>query len=299
MFSKRHSFVQGRSVELVFCRYRKMLIWNDKTLAHVLDAVSAYSGMKFYGNKCGELSHAKTVQKGQSEKLFLGIVLYECKYFSVHASSYHLCQLDNPLDITAGSHSISPTSLHATFWDMRFTVCPYQHVTHSFLACDERSACWAQGVVSFSSERATWDLPSPLSCPVPGMTSLPPSYACVTGSSRVPYTFVCDHRQDCGDNSDEEFCQFAACRAERPLQCGNIKQVVRESAELKAGIFSECKIMGSNTVGFPPTFVLWRYMLVFWDVKVDLLSKKHSTVNNDFIRFHVFVTRLLRWDTNG
>ena len=195
-------------------------------MAHILEAVSAYVNSKSYDTKCGQLDSVYPKQTG----LFRGVVLLRCTFMKIHASSYHLCQLDDPLNRTLALESSVPmpsTVLYPHKWDSRFTICPSRHAIHSFLACDKRTTCWAQGVASFSSERATWDLPSPLSCPVPGMTSLPPSYRCVAETTRVPYTFVCDHRQDCGDNSDEEFCQFAACRAERPLQCGNIKQVAR------------------------------------------------------------------------
>ncbi|KAL8560512.1 hypothetical protein ACOMHN_023785 [Nucella lapillus] len=85
--------------------------------------------------------------------------------------------------------------------------------------------CWAQTQAQYGSDRSSWGIPTLASCPVPEMTSLPPSYQCLTGSSFVEYTFVCDHRQDCSDNSDESFCSFPPCQGHTPQQCRGSKQV--------------------------------------------------------------------------
>ena len=215
-------------------RYRKSLVWADSTLAHVLHTVHGVNTRYHisYDNKCGLLSyHPSSVTHGQYKRgassWFHGIILVDCIHDK--RTKNFLCQFDDPTNRTARLEITSPMSevLSSTKrWDSNYTACPSRHVTHSFLACDERSVCWAHDTASFSSERDSWDLPSYLSCPVPGVTSLPPSFACVKGSSRVPYTFVCDYRKDCEDDSDEDFCQFAACPTKRPLQCGNIRQVV-------------------------------------------------------------------------
>ena len=39
----------------------------------------------------------------------------------------------------------------------------------------------------------------------------PPSFQCQSETQRVPYSLVCDHRQDCLDGSDETFCTFLPC----------------------------------------------------------------------------------------
>ncbi|XP_070206294.1 G-protein coupled receptor GRL101-like [Littorina saxatilis] len=51
-----------------------------------------------------------------------------------------------------------------------------------------------------------------------------------TGSQRVPYSLVCDHRQQCADSSDETFCVFAPCSGSDPLQCATSNQCVPQSA---------------------------------------------------------------------
>ena len=96
------------------------------------------------------------------------------------------------------------------FWlnNSSFSTCPDAHVTHTFLACDVESACWA---LDFSTS---------VSCPAP-LTPLPPSFTCNNGVQHVPYTLVCDHRSDCSDRSDERFCSFAPCDVTSQFQCRN------------------------------------------------------------------------------
>ncbi|PVD34542.1 hypothetical protein C0Q70_05817 [Pomacea canaliculata] len=38
-----------------------------------------------------------------------------------------------------------------------------------------------------------------------------PNFACIDGIRTLPFTLVCDHRYDCLDNSDEEFCVHRQC----------------------------------------------------------------------------------------
>ena len=102
--------------------------------------------------------------------------------------------------------------------DRRFFVCPDRHFTHAFLACDVKSACVVRSPPSSSS--SSDDACSADDAP---LTPLPPALECANGVERVPYTLVCDHRPDCSDDSDEDFCVFPACRA-GSLDCGD-KQV--------------------------------------------------------------------------
>ena len=90
--------------------------------------------------------------------------------------------------------------------------CPEGHMTHSFLACDVKSACWARGY----GEAYTCGAP---------LTPLPPSFTCDSEVERVPYTAVCDHRADCGDGSDEDFCVFPVCQGGANMECA-LRQVI-------------------------------------------------------------------------
>ncbi|XP_070206413.1 G-protein coupled receptor GRL101-like [Littorina saxatilis] len=100
------------------------------------------------------------------------------------------------------------------------------------MACDVQSACWAGRHGYADSE--VWGVPSRASCPVPvtslPMTSLPAMFTCSAGSQRVPYSLVCDHRQQCADGSDETFCVFAPCSGSTPLECATSTQCVPLSA---------------------------------------------------------------------
>lgn len=113
---------------------------------------------------------------------------------------------------------VSPS---ASYWEAlpaRFVQCPARHITHIFLTCDAVSACWGQGHGS-----VTCDSP---------VTPSPPFFQCAGGVEHVPYTLVCDHRADCKDSSDEDFCQFALCTFSRPFDCGNgqVRAEVRRHA---------------------------------------------------------------------
>ena len=104
-----------------------------------------------------------------------------------------------------------------------WVTCPSDHVTHTFLACDVSAFCWAGWNLTFSLLPELWALPVSWSCPAP-MTFLPPSFPCRSEEQRVPYSLVCDHRQDCADGSDEKFCTFLPCQWQTEFQCQN-KQV--------------------------------------------------------------------------
>ena len=91
--------------------------------------------------------------------------------------------------------------------DKSMIVCPLGHVTHVFLACDIAVVCW-------ESQRD-----DVTSCSAP-ITPLPPGFTCTNEAQSVPYTLVCDHRPDCVDSSDEDFCVHPPC-PEDMLDCGN------------------------------------------------------------------------------
>ena len=124
-------------------------------------------------------------------------------------ASRYLCQIpqpDPPL-----TPELTPVSLPEVTRDFRgvsLTLCPLSHWTHEFLACDTKSACWAE------EHGASY------TCGV-YLTPLPPMMTCSNGVQRVPYTLVCDHRSDCGDGSDEDFCVFPQCQLSGYFDCAN------------------------------------------------------------------------------
>ena len=118
-----------------------------------------------------------------------------------------LCETDkvkedgnSVIELPEGSATLMPPV------DISHVVCPLGHVTHQFLACDSNTMCWGRsGDVT--------------SCAAP-LTLLPPSFECTNTVQHVPYTLVCDYRQDCIDGSDEDFCVHALCPFDW-FQCGN------------------------------------------------------------------------------
>ena len=103
--------------------------------------------------------------------------------------------------------------------------CPKDHVTHTFLACDLSSDCWSEQSGGHSARDG-------VKCSAP-LRPLPPSFGCRETGQYVPYTLVCDHRQDCFDGTDEDFCVFSSgdsagaflCLGKSHLRCGLSQQV--------------------------------------------------------------------------
>lgn len=102
---------------------------------------------------------------------------------------------------------LSPANSSLPLFDgFRFTECPAGHVTHVFLADDVSSHCFAKGEAVYAFSRAVLK-----GVCYRRLMSLPDLFECTNRAQRVPYTFVCDHRRDCLDNSDEDFCVFPGC----------------------------------------------------------------------------------------
>ena len=105
----------------------------------------------------------------------------------------------------------------------QYVICPKRHSTHAFLVCDVAVDCYAVHDVEYGRDSTFYDIPI-VGCPAP-LTSLPPSFACSSGAQRVPYSLVCDYRQDCSDASDESFCIYVDCDKNAPLRCGSSSEV--------------------------------------------------------------------------
>ncbi|KAL8571821.1 hypothetical protein ACOMHN_053979 [Nucella lapillus] len=116
---------------------------------------------------------------------------------------YRLCKkIPNPSKHT--DRIVLKTTINVTAAASRVSLvtCPLQHVTHAMFACDRQSLCSAGRVEARG-------MSSTVTC---RMTLHPtrtvPYFACTTSSEEhVPFSAVCDWRQDCGDNSDESFCE--------------------------------------------------------------------------------------------
>ena len=105
------------------------------------------------------------------------------------------------------------------------TVCPSGHWTHELLTCDLQSACFQQDSFRhWSGSNTTKTMTS--SCQFP----FSETFTCTSGVGRVPYSLVCDHGQDCLDNSDEDFCVHPSCTGVWQFQCTNKHVSLRVSS---------------------------------------------------------------------
>ena len=184
-------------------RYRKSFQWSDESVV-----LYAKIHEDYYGGSadCSHLTE-ESVQFDRADFLAAG----DC---DKNITDSFLCEMD--VTENAGRAEDASEEIHIGPVDWlgngSHVTCPTGHMTLTFLACDVQSACWASHMDSQAS-----------SCGA-ALTPLPPSFTCGNGVERVPYTLVCDHRSDCSDNSDENFCVFPSCRLLGQLQCTN-KQV--------------------------------------------------------------------------
>ena len=202
-------------------------------------------------------SVAKDIRFGQRDScgLYCCNDLYNIKVHPCQKmeNSHQLCEFQGSVEdpgkkLPAGIE-LPPVFTHSSNHSvLQLISCPRGHVTHSFLACDVSSMCFA---TRESDSYDVRDIPSYTSCSVTSMTSRPPAYKCATGGGRVPYTWVCDHRQDCSDNSDEGFCRHIPCGGHLPLQCGSTPQVVQIKMNIKRALVTFQSNYEQYELGWP------------------------------------------------
>ena len=181
-------------------RYRKIYQWIDGTIAYLAYLMTNYNHAL---PACGVIS-TRTLQ----------IEIYGCN--KKHVTEAILCEMPkitrtNNTKYPLGLDKVPRIHLRSPETWIRndsHVQCPSRHFTHSFLACDVSSACWGRGYGAA------------FSCTAP-LVPTPPSFTCKNDIQHVPYTLVCDHRPDCGDNSDEDFCHFPPCDVINEFECGN------------------------------------------------------------------------------
>ena len=153
-----------------------------------------------------------------------GVLFRDCDYQRLEGAA--LCEKGEPSSETYVSQNDAPVRSRVQLLvpsnstvRLAQTICPSKHWTHEFLACDAQSACWQQD--SFwqrSASKTRRNMTSSCQFPFSEM------FECTHSAGRVPYSLVCDHRQDCPDNSDEDFCVHPSCTSAWQFECSN-KQV--------------------------------------------------------------------------
>jgi hypothetical protein len=126
-----------------------------------------------------------------------------CDDIERHTVSAAICEtppVRRKPQVQAVNVSVVPSSVLSK--QLHLVPCPAGHFTHAFLACQAGSQC-----LSRDSETC----------------ARTPTFSCASRAEHVPYTYVCDHKVDCSDGSDEDFCDFPPCKG-KMFDCGN-KQV--------------------------------------------------------------------------
>ncbi|KAK7496718.1 hypothetical protein BaRGS_00012125, partial [Batillaria attramentaria] len=216
----RHKFFIGlSSVSSILPQlYKSTTQWLDGSVAYNVQQFAVNSRLK-------PLCAIVSIAHGRLVEHPIRVRFYYC---ATHSLPDYLCEMRESTsqrslqsqEVKISTTHLAPPADNHTL-PIPFVVCPDKHLTHSFLACDVNSACFADS--SDYNSDLWWGRPSSASCPAP-MTSLPPSFTCENGWQLVPYSLVCDYRHDCQDRSDETFCPFTACTGTASIRCGDTAQ---------------------------------------------------------------------------
>ncbi|XP_025099599.1 uncharacterized protein LOC112567209 [Pomacea canaliculata] len=193
-----HFFIGARTAPpTISVMYRNSWMWSDNTIAYFIHLYSL------------ALTPPNTdlcTSLGIILKNYGKIPLLMSKCQDTDVVSCLLCEIPGTSSPYENNElpEIRTTST-SNFIQLAYVRCPDDHFTHVFLACDEGFRCWG------GTDGATDSCPSSL-------TPLPP-FQCDNVHQSVPYTLVCDHRADCKDGSDEDFCYFPPCDPLSPFRC--------------------------------------------------------------------------------
>ncbi|KAK7497050.1 hypothetical protein BaRGS_00011786, partial [Batillaria attramentaria] len=138
-----------------------------------------------------------------------------------------LCEFDKHVVANPQYKSLEMNAF--TEWEGKFVKCPKGHVVHDFLSCDVASDCSAESYLA--------------SCWTPAAGNIH-MFVCDASLQTLPYTLVCDHREDCPGGSDEGFCVYHACaqRQCRNGQCVTFDQWCDNMAHCVDGSDEECTL---------------------------------------------------------
>ena len=176
-------------------------MWVNNIVAYNAHYTTDVSASKVF---CG------TIMREHYDKIS---VVFACQSYAFQQTVWPLCEVSTfredkqlrKVRLTYPGKRNFPVSL---------VMCSSTQFTLSFLPCDSSS-----GDAFLSSDVSS-------GFPQRFVHHDVPLFQCSKSVQYVSYTFLCDHRKDCADNSDEDFCQFPPCSGNTPLQCETTNQVI-------------------------------------------------------------------------
>ena len=118
-----------------------------------------------------------------------------------------LCEFTNPRKKGLSRPTLGNLLLNGSYHrnqSRQLVSCPGKHVTRDFLFCDAESHCGMKEMLMYcrlSSYKASM-------------------FTCEDGTQTLHYSLVCDHVEQCPDDSDEAFCVHKPCSADM-FSCNN------------------------------------------------------------------------------
>ncbi|KAL8602213.1 hypothetical protein ACOMHN_022726 [Nucella lapillus] len=205
-------FVGVRTTDSKIFMYRNLFQWTDDSMYFATFLT------KPDGNIFTEFGYLYPISVGMAMTYFKTHwkLQTDCK----HVACQCLCEKNMAMAPGKSGGGVGLANPNTSSVPFRFVHCPLGHVTHSFLVFDFTSHCFE--AESTRKTDCAEDALSP-ACQL-DLDSFPPPFTCTSGLQHVPYSVVCDHRHDCQDKSDEDFCSFPPCDLALQIQCHNGKE---------------------------------------------------------------------------
>ena len=203
-------------------------MWSDSTVAHAANII--LGDFSCYKPCCAFVTPPDDVYGKYEVGLSFLPVLSLRSCFSAasfsEVTSFQLCEKGSkdakPRRKKQEAVPLLPLEPSSSLGGKEMALCPSGHFSHCFLAVDEHTACWEYNdVIGPAAEKK----PPLMSQCRDLVVEFPVHFVCPGSGPRLSYTLVCDHRQDCWDNSDEGFCVFQSCTDRTPLKCSSTQQV--------------------------------------------------------------------------
>ena len=227
---KNYTERQGER-DFILSRYKNVMLRSDRTVAY--GNSFRHNAMDCFRPCCSLIQPPTGVYGGYKGKLPSleneAIIIRNCfdGLDQLDISAFQLCEKETTetVDRTTDYKQLPLQPLNLSASESKdMMMCPVGHVTHCVLAVDAKSACLEHDdAIDNGLALPLHDLK--LSSCLRPLTAFPLHFKCVGSGDPLPYTLVCDHRQDCWDNSDENFCVFSPCAGAMPLKCSSNQQV--------------------------------------------------------------------------